>query len=72
MILECAHAAMLGVKVITLWEQHIRMLVFTLNQPMGNALVSDRNQYPKYQLRYMGTKKVAGYQEAMNDCQLKI
>jgi hypothetical protein len=39
---------------------------------MGNALVSDRNQYPKYQLRYMGTKKVAGYQEAMNDCQLKI
>jgi hypothetical protein len=23
-------AAMLGVKVITLWEQHIRMLVFTL------------------------------------------
>jgi hypothetical protein len=32
-------AAMLGVKVITLWEQP--SYGFNLNQPMENALVSD-------------------------------
>jgi hypothetical protein len=37
---------------------------------MENALVSDRNQFPKYPLRYMG-KKVAGYQEAMRTIAVK-
>jgi hypothetical protein len=54
-------AAMLGVKVITLWGATSVCWVLPFNQPMENALVSDRNQYPKYPLRYMGIK-VAGYQ----------
>jgi hypothetical protein len=61
-------AAMLGVKVITLLGNTSVCWVLPFNQPMENALVSDRNQFPKYPLRYMGIK-VAGYQEAMqNDC----
>jgi hypothetical protein len=46
-------AAMLGVKVITLLGNTSVCWVLPFNQPMENALVSDRNQFPKYPLRYM-------------------
>jgi hypothetical protein len=59
---------MLGVKVITLWGATSVCWVLPFNQPMENALVSDRNQFPKYPLRYMGIKKlqvIRGYAERL-------
>ena len=59
-------AAMLGVKVITLWGATHPYAGFSpFNQPLENALVSDRNQFPKIPTSVYGNKKVAGYQEAM-------
>jgi ADP-heptose:LPS heptosyltransferase len=59
-------AAMLGVKVITLWGVRHPYAGFSpFNQPMENALVSDINQFPKIPTSVYGNKKVAGYQEAM-------
>ena len=59
-------AAMLGVKVITLWgATHPFAGFLPFNQPMENALVSDRNLYPKLPTSVYGNKMVEGYEEAM-------
>jgi ADP-heptose:LPS heptosyltransferase len=59
-------AAMLGVKVITLWGATHPYAGFSpFNQPMENALVSDRNLFPKLPTSVYGNKKVAGYEDAM-------
>ncbi len=59
-------AAMLGVKVITLWgATHPYAGFSTFNQPLENALVSDRNLYPKLPTSVYGNKKVEGYEDAM-------
>jgi ADP-heptose:LPS heptosyltransferase len=59
-------AAMLGVKVITLWGATHPYTGFSpFNQPLENALVSDRNLYPKLPTSVYGNKKVEGYEDAM-------
>jgi ADP-heptose:LPS heptosyltransferase len=59
-------AAMLGVKVITLWGATHPYAGFSpFNQPLQNALVSDRNQFPKLPTSVYGNKKVEGYEDAM-------
>ncbi|AOW11241.1 glycosyltransferase family 9 protein [Flavobacterium gilvum] len=59
-------AAMLGVKVITLWGATHPFTGFSpFNQPLENALVSDRNLYPKLPTSVYGNKKVEGYDDAM-------
>ena len=59
-------AAMLGVKVITLWGATHPYAGFSpFNQPLGNALVSDRKRYPKLPTSVYGNKKVDGYEDAM-------
>jgi ADP-heptose:LPS heptosyltransferase len=59
-------AAMLGVKTITLWGATHPFLGFSpFHQSLENALVSDRNLYPKLPTSVYGNKKVAGYQDAM-------
>jgi ADP-heptose:LPS heptosyltransferase len=59
-------AAMLGVKVITLWGATHPYAGFSpFNQPLENAIVSDRNLYPKLPTSVYGNKKVEGYEDAM-------
>jgi len=59
-------AAMLGVKVITLWGATHPFAGFSpFNQPLENTLVSDRNLFPKLPTSVYGNKKVKGYEEAM-------
>lgn len=59
-------AAMLGVKVITLWGATHPFAGFSpFGQPIENALVPDRNQFPKLPTSVYGNKKVEGYEEAM-------
>jgi len=59
-------AAMLGVKVITLWGATHPYAGFSpFNQPIENALVSDRSLYPKLPTSVYGNKKVEGYEDAM-------
>lgn len=59
-------AAMLGVKTITLWGATHPFTGFSpFNQPMENALVSDRNLYPKLPTSVYGNKMVEGYEDAM-------
>ena len=59
-------AAMLGVKVITLWgATHPYAGFLPFNQPIENALVSDRNLFPKLPTSVYGNKKVAGYEDSM-------
>lgn len=59
-------AAMLGVKVITLWGATHPFAGFApFNQPFSNALVSDREQFPMLPTSVYGNKKVAGYSEVM-------
>lgn len=59
-------AAMLGVKVITLWGATHPYAGFSpFNQPFENALVSDRNQFPKLPTSVYGNKKIEGYENAM-------
>ncbi|PJJ10195.1 ADP-heptose:LPS heptosyltransferase [Flavobacterium sp. 1] len=59
-------AAMLGVKVITLWGATHPYAGFSpFNQPLENALVSDRNLYPKLPTSVYGNKKVESYEDAM-------
>lgn len=59
-------AAMLGVKVITLWgATHPYAGFLPFNQSLENALTSDRNQYPKLPTSVYGNKIVEGYQDAM-------
>lgn len=59
-------AAMLGVKVVTLWGATHPFAGFApFNQPLQNALVSDRNWFPKLPTSVYGNKKVEGYEDAM-------
>ncbi len=59
-------AAMLGVKVITLWGATHPYAGFSpFNQPLENAIVSDRNQFPNLPTSVYGNKIVAGYEDAM-------
>ena len=59
-------AAMLGVKVITLWGATHPYAGFSpFNQPLENAIVSDRKLFPKLPTSVYGNKKVAGYEDAM-------
>lgn len=59
-------AAMLGVKVITLWgATHPFAGFLPFNQSLENALTSDRNQYPKLPTSVYGNKIVEGYEDAM-------
>lgn len=59
-------AAMLGVKVITLWGATHPFAGFSpFNQPLENELVSDRNLFPKLPTSVYGNKKVEGYEDVM-------
>jgi ADP-heptose:LPS heptosyltransferase len=59
-------AAMLGVKVITLWGATHPFTGFSpFNQPLENALVSDRSLFPKLPTSVYGNKIVEGYENAM-------
>lgn len=59
-------AAMLGVKVISLWgSTHPYAGFLPFNQSLKNALTADRNQYPKLPTSVYGNKMVEGYQDAM-------
>lgn len=59
-------AAMLGVKVITLWGATHPFAGFSpFNQSLENALVSDRNLFPKLPTSVYGNKKVEGYEDVM-------
>ena len=59
-------AAMLGVKVITLWGATHPFAGFSpFNQPLENALVSDRNLFPQLPTSVYGNKIVEGYEDAM-------
>lgn len=59
-------AAMLGVKVITLWgATHPFAGFLPFNQPFENALVADRKLFPKLPTSVYGNKKVEGYEEVM-------
>lgn len=59
-------AAMLGVKVVTLWGATHPFAGFApFNQPLETTLVSDRNLFPKLPTSVYGNKKVEGYEDAM-------
>jgi ADP-heptose:LPS heptosyltransferase len=59
-------AAMLGVKVVTLWGATHPFAGFKpFNQPMENCLVSDREKYPLLPTSIYGNKKLEGYKDAM-------
>ena len=59
-------AAMLGIKVITLWGATHPFAGFApLNQPLENCLVSDREKFPLLPTSVYGNKKVEGYGDAM-------
>ena len=59
-------AAMLGVKVITVWGATHPFAGFSpFNQPLENALVSDRERYPLLPTSVYGNKKVTGYEDVM-------
>ncbi|MCM0665421.1 glycosyltransferase family 9 protein [Flavobacterium tyrosinilyticum] len=59
-------AAMLGVKVVTLWgATHPYAGFLPFNQSLENALTSDRNQYPQLPTSVYGNKVVEGYEDAM-------
>ena len=59
-------AAMLGVKVVTLWgATHPYAGFLPFNQRLENALTSDRSQYPKLPTSVYGNKIVEGYEDAM-------
>lgn len=59
-------AAMLGVKVITLWGATHPFAGFKpFNQPVENCLVSDRVKYPLLPTSVYGNKIVPGYEDAM-------
>lgn len=60
-------AAMLGIKVITLWGATHPFAGFSpFNQPLENCLVSDRNQYPLLPTSVYGNKNVEGYEDVMS------
>jgi len=59
-------AAMYGIPTITLWGATHPFAGFSpFAQPDENALVSDREQYPKLPTSVYGNKYVEGYEDAM-------
>ena len=59
-------AAMLGIKVITLWGATHPFAGFApFNQPLENCLTADREKYPLLPTSVYGNKKVSGYEEVM-------
>lgn len=59
-------AAMLGIRVITLWGATHPFAGFApFNQPLENCLVSDREKFPQLPTSVYGNKKVKGYENAM-------
>ena len=59
-------AAMLGIKVVSLWgATHPYAGYGAFNQPLDNALVSEREQYPMLPTSVYGNKKIVGYEDAM-------
>jgi ADP-heptose:LPS heptosyltransferase len=59
-------AAMLGVKVITLWGATHPFAGFKpFNQPDDFCLTSDREQFPLLPTSIYGNRKVEGYDEVM-------
>lgn len=59
-------AAMYGINTITLWGATHPFTGFSpFNQPLENALVSDRKQFPKLPTSVYGNKLVEGYEDAM-------
>ena len=59
-------AAMLGIKVITIWGATHPFAGFSpFNQPLENCLTADRNQFPLLPTSVYGNKKVAGYEGVM-------
>ena len=65
-------AAMLGIKVITLWgATHPYAGFLPFNQPLENCLVSDRNQYPLLPTSVYGNKKEQGYEDAIRTITVK-
>jgi ADP-heptose:LPS heptosyltransferase len=59
-------AAMLGLKVITLWGATHPFAGFSpFNQPLENCLTSDINLYPKLPTSIYGNKIIDGYQDVM-------
>jgi ADP-heptose:LPS heptosyltransferase len=71
-------AAMLGIKVITLFgATHPFAGFLPFNQPLGNCLVSDREKFPLLPTSVYGNKKIIGYEGVMrtilpNDVVTKI
>ena len=59
-------AAMLGVKVVSLWgATHPYAGFMPFNQPLENSLVPDREKYPLLPTSVYGNKVVDGYEEVM-------
>jgi ADP-heptose:LPS heptosyltransferase len=59
-------AAMLGIKVITLWGATHPFAGFSpFNQPHENCLVSDREKFPLLPTSVYGNKEIEGYEDAM-------
>lgn len=59
-------AAMLGIKVVTLWgATHPYAGFLAFNQALYSALVSDREKYPLLPTSVYGNKKVEGYEDVM-------
>ncbi len=59
-------AAMLGIKVVTLWGvTHPYAGFAPFNQPEANYLMADRTRYPKIPTSIYGNKHVEGYNDAI-------
>ncbi len=59
-------AAMYGVNVATLWGATHPFAGFApFNQPIENAILSDREKFPALPTSIYGNKKVEGYEDAM-------
>ena len=59
-------AAMLGIKVITLWgATHPYAGFKPFNQPLDYCITADREKYPLIPTSVYGNKKVEGYENAM-------
>lgn len=66
-------AAMLGIKVITLWgATHPFAGFIPFNQPLQNCLVSDRDNFPFLPTSVYGNKKIKGYEDAMRTIKTEI
>ncbi|SDB62177.1 ADP-heptose:LPS heptosyltransferase [Flavobacteriaceae bacterium MAR_2010_188] len=59
-------AAMMGIRVITLWGvTHPYAGFYPFNQDINDAILSDRKKYPKIPTSIYGNKMPEGYEDAM-------